>query len=132
MRSSFEAVGIVYGILNSQSITDLIDGNIYRERRKLYSEGEKRLQDIVILPLVNQNTYIQNGYLNVNIYSRDLGNGTPDSVKLKAITDAATAALEAYSGESGGYFELEVENQNTYQEERGESYVNLRVQFLMK
>ena len=132
MRTSFEVTELLFKMLNTASITNLIDGNIYRERRKEYQEGEKRLQDIAIVPLPIMNDFIQEGYVNVNCFSNDLSNGTPDITNLDAIAKAVIAQIEAYAGEPGGYFELEVDSQGTIQDERAESYVNLRIHFLIK
>ena len=46
MKTSFDVIDILFPIINTASVTSLIDGNVYRNRKPLNSEA----QDIVIVP----------------------------------------------------------------------------------
>lgn len=126
MRNSLKIAQAVYQALNDTTLTSEITGELSMNRRPENSESE----DVVIIPLSNLNTYVQNGYINVNIYVKDLSNGMPNDDRLSLLADRVTGLIEASNTKPGeSYFKMDIDNQIILPEERGCSYVNLRVKF---
>jgi len=122
MTTSFEVADKFYSILNVSSLTDEIQ--IYLDRRPTDLQEES----VTVIPLTNQIDNIQNGYLNINIHAKDNSDGTPDSTRLQALTTLVRAALDDYAS-GATYFAFRVTNQELLSDERGWSYVNLRIEF---
>lgn len=126
MKTSFDINNILYPIINVSSVTNTIDGRVYRNKKPLNSE----LQDIVVIPLSNYNgdEIIQEATFMVNCYCKNFNNGTPDISKLKTITGAVIAVIEAYNATSN-YYIFDITNQTVMQDtdQINLSFVNLRI-----
>jgi hypothetical protein len=127
MKTTFDISDILYPIINVTSVTSTIDGRVYRDKKPLNSE----LQDIVIIPLTNPNgdEIIQFPVYMVNCFCKNFDNGLPNITKLKTITDAVIAVIEAYNATSN-YYVFEITNQTVMQDtdQINMSYVNMRLQ----
>jgi len=126
MKTTFDISDILFPVINVASVKATIDGRIYRDKKPLNSE----LQDIIIIPLSNYvgDEIINDATFMVNCYSKNFNNGTPDIVKLRAITDAVTAVIEVYNA-SNNYYVFDITNQILLQDidQISMSYVNLRI-----
>ena len=122
MTTSFEIADKFYSILNVSSVTDEVE--LYLDRRPDNVQAES----ISIIPLTNQIDNIQNGYININIHAKDNSDVTPNASRLKALTTLVRAALDSYAS-GATYFAFRVTNQELLSDERGWSYVNLRIEF---
>ena len=112
MKTSFDVIDILFPVMNTGSVTSLIDGNVYRNRKPLNSEA----QDIVIVPQPvtgSGEKDVQTGSMLINIFCKDLPNGLPDMSHLKTVTAAVIAVLEAYTTASGTYFAFEIVSEHT-------------------
>ena len=112
MKTSFDVIDILFPVMNTGSVTSLIDGNVYRNRKPLNSEA----QDIVIVPQPvtgGVEKDVQTGSVLINIFCKDLLNGLPDMSHLKTVTAAVIAVLEAYTTTSGTYFAFEIVSEYT-------------------
>jgi len=126
MKTTFDILDEIYPILNVSSVTGKIDGEVSRNNKKLNSE----LQDIVILPLDNRRgQVIQPGIFIINCFCKKLDNGLHNETKLKEITDAVIAVLEAHNNTGNPYFYFKIFNQLLYNdnEQKNMSYVSIRI-----
>jgi len=131
MRTNFDISLQVYKIVNTTAVKALLNGTIYRERRKQYNTGDTFLRDIAIVPLTVNGEYIQQGMVMVNCYCPDLSNGTPDIDTLETIATAVISEFENYVQDPAkDFFHVEVAAPGgVMQDKQGESYFNLRINF---
>lgn len=131
MKSSLEAVDLIYGALVPGALKTAITGDIYKQARPLNSEKE----DVVInaLPVTNQK--IQRGLVNVNIHVPNLsipsGNvidkTLPNTARIKALAAIAIGILKEKWGANGDYL-LEIESERIFPD-GSNHYSNIRVLF---
>lgn len=126
MKTTFDINDILFPVINTEEVQAEIDGRVYRNKKPLNSE----LQDIVIIPLSNYNgdEIVNDATFMINCYCKNFNNGTPDITKLRAITDAVIAEIEAYNSTSN-YYVFSIMNQillNDF-DQKSMSYVNLRI-----
>lgn len=94
MKTPLYILQLFYKILNITELTDIIDGEIFTNKKP----SNRELQDIVINSLPLKSGYltnIQNGTVNINCYCKDLNN-RPDTLKLMEISDKTIEILEKY------------------------------------
>lgn len=127
MKTTFDAEKEFYKILNVAGVTGNIDGAVYRSSRPINSEK----QDVVIVPLGINGEFVQEGFMNINIYAKDLSDSTPDISKLETITKAVISTLNAFAG-TAVYFDFIPTTQGVIKDEKGWSYVNLRVNYFIE
>lgn len=131
MKTGFDILKKIFVILNVDSVNNVIDGRIYRRRKKPNSE----LQDIVILTLTTAfRPDVQPGTIIINIYCKNLQYGFVDETKLKQITDTVTTVLEAYNQTGSEYFDFDIISENTMQDTDQEamSYTSLRINCMIQ
>ena len=131
MITTIDINDILYPIINVATVTDTIDGGVYRNKKPLNSE----LQDIIILPLSN---YVGEEVMNeatfmVNCFCKNFTNGTPDITKLRATINAVVAVIEAYNA-SNNYYVFDITNQILLQDndQISMSYINIRLNCLIE
>ena len=127
MKTGFDILTKVFLIVNVASVLTTINGRVYR-RKKTPINSE--LQDIVILSLTTANAKdVQPATIIINMFCANFQNGMTNETKLKEITDAVIAVLEAYSQTDGVYFDVDIRNAMTLQDNIQEnmSYTSLRV-----
>ena len=131
MITTIDINDILYPIINVATVTDTIDGGVYRNKKPLNSE----LQDVIILPLSN---YVGEEVMNeatfmVNCFCKNFTNGTPDITKLRAVVNAVVAVIEAYNA-SNNYYVFDITNQILLQDndQISMSYINIRLNCLIE
>ncbi|MHA4844416.1 hypothetical protein ACX0G7_09640 [Flavitalea antarctica] len=130
MKTSFEFVDLVWTRLNaSTALKTSINGGIYKYKRP---DGSLK-QDIVINSLVVSNEQLQRGVLNVNFHCPNLkinvvgqpSISSPDSVKLKAVSNLIIPLLEDYASND---FSCHVGQQSNFEEPGTQEYIsNIRI-----
>ncbi len=126
MKTGFDVLDILYKVVNDDSVTSIIDGRVYRRRKKANSE----LQDIVLIPLTTaKGDDVQTATVIINMYCANFQYGLQDETKLRQITDTVITVLEAYTITDGVYFDLDLRSVNTMQDtdQPTMSYTSLRV-----
>lgn len=126
MKTGFDILDKLYGIIDVGDVNSTIDGRVYRRRKKANSE----LQDIVLIPLMTpRGDDVQTATIIINMYCKNLHYGLPDETNLKTITDAVITVLEDYTQADGVYFDLDLMNVNTMQDtdQPTMSYTSLRI-----
>ena len=108
MKTTIDINDILYPMLDTATVLATLDGRVYRNKKPLNSE----LRDIVIIPLSNYvgDEIINDATFMVNCYCKNFNNGRPDIAKLRAITNAVVAVIEAYNA-SNKYNVFEIVNQ---------------------
>ncbi len=131
-RSVFEVGQKIFKILNVTDVTDLIDGEIYREKSTLNND----LKNIVINTLPISDGYgvqMQEGIFFVNIFTLDLSNGIPDLESLKTISDAVVEELESFTDATENFsFEILSQDVMNDQVHKLLSYLSLRIQYFIE
>lgn len=127
MRSTLEAITVIYEVLNDQ-IKARITGDLYKLKRPVNS----KMEDIVINALPSNEGIIQELALNVNCYVPDISvkiknqpEQVPNTKRLNEIALMVIDAIEHVSNEDNHFF---VTNQTIIQDESGH-YANIRVMF---
>jgi len=124
MRTTIDIGEIIYKVINTTAVKAVIDGDLYRNRKKINSG----LQDIVIIPLNVSGGKVQEGFYNINCYCPDfIETSTPNTVKLNSIVKAVLNELESYENHNQFHFHLEAMSQELMHDEKGMSYMNIRV-----
>lgn len=129
MKTVQDVADWIYLILNVTAVTGSISGEtiaLWRFKAPLNLE-EKH---IVIAPLpISWAPDVQEGFVNINCFAKDLDGGLPDETSMRAITAAVIARLEEYGNTTGTYFYYDLENQAIFadQDHPGMSYSNLRI-----
>lgn len=127
MKSTFDITKALYIALNVPSITDLIDGEIFRGD----IPANRQKQDIEITVLVNENKYLQTGYVNVNFYCPHISEGKPNLIKMNEVNSALMAILD---NKLIGGIRFDVENQSGPMADKepgrdGIYFSNLKIKF---
>jgi len=102
MIADFEILGKFYELLNVSSITDIIDGEIW----KIVKPVGREFEDIVINTLTNENSnngHLNTGVVNINSFTFETAGHTPDTLRMQTINNVIIAALNMQFGE--GNFE---------------------------
>ena len=134
MKTTFDVLNTIYPVLNVASVTDLINGEVWRRKKPL----NRQFQDIVILSLPVSGEYdsdLQEGTFMVNIFCPNTRDGLPDETTLKSITDAVILVLQDFEDTSStGYFILTINSENLMSDENDEmmSFVNIRVNYTLE
>lgn len=83
MVSTLDINSALYRLVNVPAITDEISGKVYIGGFK-YND---QLENITINTLANPNQYLQNGYMNLNVYVPQSTAGVPPLARFKKIID---------------------------------------------
>lgn len=132
MKTTFDIIDTLIPIIDVASVTDTIDGGIYRGKKPINSE----LMDIVLLPLPIRgghpnDTDIQDGTAIINIYCKNHEDtGQPDTAKLRATTEAIISVIEDYT-QSSTYYRFDIENQTVMNDtvQLNMSFSHIRVKY---
>jgi len=127
MKTTFDILDNLYTILNVSSITTLIDGRIYRNKKPI----NRKKKDIVINVISTPNQYdVQNCLANINVFCPKLVNGMHDEQSLKIIAEAVKNRIEAQEKIDNLYFDYEIENVSIYddQDDISMSFYNFRIE----
>lgn len=130
MKSSSDAIDLVYKTLQGTALESSISGELWKGKRPQNSS----LEDVVINALPVNNTKIQRGLVNVNIHVPNLeldGNpkdtSLPNTARLKELSAIAIGLLKENWGTSGDTL-LEVETERVFPDSGGlNHYSNIRV-----
>jgi len=131
MKTTFEIIPYLFEIVNVASVTDLIDGRVYRNRKPVNSE----LKDIVITTTGTNNDYVQDGVAFINIYCRKLEKvNTPDITNLKLIANAVISVLEDYAQSGATYFDFDIISQNIMDDfdDKKMNYCSIRLNYFIE
>lgn len=90
MKSSLDVIENTYQLINVTSVTSIISGKVYATGRPSGSQ----LEDIEINTLSNIPDHLQQGFLNVNIYAKEIEAGRPNLAKFKQVIDVLIPILE--------------------------------------
>ena len=95
MRTSIQIMDTLFGILNVDQVTDLLDGGLFRHKS---TEEADELTNVIILPLANEKIqeFLNEGVMNVNVHAPPLSNKLPDEEKLQEIFNAIDTAISGY------------------------------------
>lgn len=97
MKSDIDIKDDIYMFIKGSSLEKAVNGKLSKTLRPAGSSNE----DIVISMLSNQNAQIQEAFVNVNIYVRDLvrDNQTEeDTIRLRELCNLAKSLLEVGRG----------------------------------
>lgn len=81
MKSSIDILSNLYQLLNVTAVTDVISGDIYIGD---IPDGNQ-LENISIQTLTNSNQYLQSGFINLNIYLKEIESGRANLAKFKQL-----------------------------------------------
>lgn len=126
MKTTFDVVELLYGILNVSAVTSIIDGSIYQFKKPLNSE----MQDIVILSLPINDEDTQKMTAVINAFCVNFPEvGVQDITKLKSIAETIITTLESYVKTVGTFFHYEIVSQNVMNDydNKKMSYVSIRL-----
>ena len=90
MKSSLDIIEKVYQLINVTSVTSIISGKVYATGRPSSSQ----LEDIEINTLANNSEYLQLGFVNINIYVKEIEAGRPNLAKFKQVIDVLIPLLD--------------------------------------
>lgn len=108
MKSTTDIITDLFPFINVVGITSLIDGEVYRQSRRVDSQ----LNDVVIGSIANNNSRIQEVNLVINGFVKNLDKGMPDEATLSAIEEAIVSILETLDND--GMFSIMVVNTTQY------------------
>jgi len=97
MKTTFDAIDIIYSVINNSSLKTAVNGTINKLKRQTGSTKE----DIVINSIAFNDTNLQEGVFNVNIYVPNItinSSSLPNTVRLKALSEEAKELFEEVSG----------------------------------
>ena len=129
MKTDFEVIDLVYTIINDSTVTDLIDGSIWKSKKPL----GRKVKDIVInlsSNVLQDDQLIQIAYFNINTYCEKNKGGTFKKATLQPIITAILVLLAAYNQTGNTYFFLEVTNPGSVfndEIDKTMSFANIRV-----
>ncbi|WP_417444644.1 hypothetical protein [Joostella sp.] len=83
MVSTLDVNSALYRLVNVPAINDVISGKVYIGS---FPDGNQD-ENITINTLTNPNQYLQNGYMNLNVYVQEPSSGVPPLSRFKQIID---------------------------------------------
>ncbi len=126
MKTQFDAINILFQIVNSSSLKSTINGTVNKLKRPAGSDKE----DVVINAITLGDTNLQEGVFNVNIYVPNIQvqkSSLPNTVRLQALSVLALTALEEVSGDNYSFF---VSSQSIFEEvDINYHFFNFRIEF---
>ena len=90
MKSSFDILDALYALIDIPSVRDVITGKIYSGDMPDISQEE----NITIKTLNNPNRYLQVGFINLNIYCKEISSGRPNMARLKELINIIIPLVE--------------------------------------
>lgn len=126
--TSSKVLNIVYGILMASDLPNQLTGDIYIGSRP----GDSELEDVVINGLPITMSVIQNQFVNVNLFVKDIERNTNhNSIDSKRIGELSQIILDSLIDVFGGYYSLTiVENDDDNPlPEINQHYANFRLLF---
>lgn len=124
MRTTFDAIDIIYSVINNSSLKTAVNGTINKLKRQTGSTKE----DIVINSIALNDTNLQEGVFNVNIYVPNItinGSSLPNTVRLKALSEEAK---ELFQEINGSYYNIWLSEQFIFEDvSTSFHYINLRL-----
>jgi hypothetical protein len=131
MKTTLDIVEIVWQHLNSvSSITSAISGKVHKHKRPANSTNE----DVVINSLPFNNSQIQTGVVNVNVFCPDLqvtSNGiTTNMPNHTRLTTLASLIIPYLTAQWTTEYNFDIQQQNLFEDtESKQHYINIRVEF---
>lgn len=130
MRTSLELGRMLYEILANSNIKQLINGDVYRDKRPINSTKE----DIIINSISTDDKTLQAGLSNINLYVPNINvniDGVeqvmPNLDRLEELTIILTNTLKEVYFEDGNFY---ITNIAEFDEEESNSkFVNFRIRF---
>jgi hypothetical protein len=126
MKTQFDAINIVYQVINASTLKGAINGTLNKLKRPTGSDKE----DIVINSITMGDTNFQEGVLNVNIYVPNISavkSSLPNTARLAVLSSLAHTALEEVSGDNYSFW---ISTQAIFEEKDiNYHFVNVRLEF---
>jgi len=126
MKTTFDAIDIIYSVINNSSLKTGVNGTINKLKRQTGSTKE----DIVINSIALTDTNLQEGVFNVNIYVPNItinSSSLPNTVRLKALSEEAKELFEEVSGST---YNIWLSEQFIFEDvQTSFHYINLRLRF---
>ena len=125
MKSSLTISSALYQALNVSAVTNVITGKVYVGD---IPDGNQ-LENISINTLSNPNDYVQEGYLNLNIYVLGTKSGRPNLSRFKEILDVVLPLVENNS-KNDVYFQID-DDKGIFKDQDADSmyFYNLKLIF---
>lgn len=111
MKSDIDIKDDVYKVIELSPLVGEVNGTLKKRKRSLGSDRE----DIVLSVVGNTNGQIQEAFVNVNVYVKDLledGQYQEDSSRLRHLCKVFSEFLEKYHGDT---FDFWLESQQVFQ-----------------
>lgn len=131
MKTTLNLVDILWQRINASPLKTAVTGGVYKHRRPTASQKE----DVVINCLPINNEQLQQGIANVNIHVPNKAiavngiqdNTQPDHERLSELTELAITSLTDVWQDD---YQFDIEQQQFFaDEEAGDHYINLRIEF---
>jgi hypothetical protein len=126
MRTTLDAVSIVYKLINTSALKTMITGQVLKDKRVCSGK-----EDIVINSLPMSGRGMQRCTVNVNIHVPDVEAKhvfVPDNSRFNALLTVAVSLLENFNGSDYTAW-LDMQSNPIEQTDIKEHYVNLRIEF---
>lgn len=125
MRSSLDVLSALYKIVNVQPVTDELAGKVYIGDYPSISQSE----DVTLNTLNNRNDYLQTGFLNLNLYMKQVSSGRPNLKRFKELMDIIIPMVED-TNDGIYHFQIDDDKGVFKDKDRDEMYFyNLRLEF---
>ncbi len=125
MKFSYDILDALFELINVQSVNDNISGKVYSTE---IPNGDLQ-ENISLNVLTNKSNYYQVGYINLNIYLKELLSGRPNLKRFREIVEIIRPLIDDVK--KGTYTFQIYEDKGIFkdQENDGLYFYNLRLKF---
>lgn len=126
MVSTLDINSALYMKVNIPAVTNVISGKVYIGD---FPSGNQ-LENITINTLTNPNRYLQNGYMNLNIYVPEQQAGRPPLARFKQIVDILIPLVLDTQNDQSYFFQID-DDKGFFRDNENDGmwFYNIRLEF---
>jgi hypothetical protein len=129
MKTPTDITARLYTMLNISGIKALADGGVHRDSLPEQLDNISTSTCVIINCVYSNNLPVNEAVANINIYTPDLANGTPNLNKLSTLTSLIIDTIDAYLSTSD-YFIVDQYQVNMYRGQNERTFNNIRLDLL--
>ncbi len=125
MKSSFRVLDALYGLVNVSAVKNVITGKVFSIS---VPDGDQK-ENVSIRTLTNSNTYLQEGYVNLNIHVKEISSGRPNLKRFRELIDIIIPLVKDVRVDT---FSFEIEDdKGVFKDQNQDSmyFYNLKIKF---
>ncbi|MBD0822640.1 hypothetical protein [Aestuariibaculum marinum] len=125
MKSTLDILSALFKLVNVPAVTNVITGKVYIGT----PPDTSQLEDIGLNTLTNPKAYLQTGFANLNLFTKEVESGRADLARIKELINIIMPLVEDAVSD-GVFFQIDDDKGNFKDDDKDSMYYyNLRLTF---